>query len=56
MISVQPGLSVFGRAKVAVDETRPIGQGGERGEVAVGGMLPTGEDLPRISREFTIFI
>ncbi|KAJ5406425.1 hypothetical protein N7465_007709 [Penicillium sp. CMV-2018d] len=29
MINVQSGLSVFGGAKVAVDETRPIGQGGE---------------------------
>ncbi|KAJ5954841.1 hypothetical protein N7501_009120 [Penicillium viridicatum] len=36
MINVQSGLSVFGGAKVAVDETRPIGQSGERGEVGCG--------------------
>ncbi|KAF4760253.1 hypothetical protein HAV15_006644 [Penicillium sp. str.  len=53
MISVQSGLSVFGGAKVAADETRPNGQSGERG------MLPTweeSEDLPRIFREFTIIV
>lgn len=49
MISVQFGLSVFGGAKVAADETRPNGQGGERGEVAVDvfvGYCPPGRTFP----------